>query len=1039
MLRNIPLTTLICAAILIAVFVAPQPLQGQTQTLSIKEHLGRTWTNELVSFPATQQQREKAAKKLALIGPDDKEIAYQLSGAKTSARIYFQADLLPYATNKYKFSTKPAGAKSDLKISETAEHIRISNKFTGLTIRKKLTAQQGPIASIRLRSGIWTGGSSLSNQAAITSYNATITAHGPVFTEIVCKATFANKGQWALKFRLENNEPIIIVDERFDVPSGGMFEVSLGDKAFHPTSILFRSGNMSGFGKVMTGAVPDKGAVFNLEPWLHWWHAQRQGNWFALYSNASPDMLLAAVLKPSLWRDPNWKGASPQAAPLVKAIASDKITTLHFPLSGGSRKWLLGTPDKTESIKPLSEKNRNVSPLPQDYQIKHGDFPLDEVKDYVLEWDGDHDNYPRLFIGKKDLPELRKTLKPDRTKAGLAILRRPINKYNIDAPMVEYFASGDAKLAGRIVETSDKWLDKVVIDDLLDQNGRVTLGVAPHMQALLLLPTINLTDAAMSCPTMTPKLRKRFLARLALLGYALGRDDYWSPKRGFSANPNMTTTVAHYQTAIAAIIPSHPQAKTWAKKGLGQLSYQLKSWSDKDGGWLEAPHYAMVSYDHMLASFIMATRAGFGDHLYDDRMRKIPEWFAKISTPRDIRTGGFRHHPPIGNTYHGEGTGLFGVVAGLWAKRDPEFAANMQWMCEEHGSPGMGIGWSFPSLAGYKTLLKSNAIIPKRPDYRSTWFAKTGVVLRNTMGSDRETYLHLIAGDNHEHYDYDSGGIVLWGKGRVLADDWGYIGRHGRNYHSLLSSKAASGNMQIKAFAAQVALDYVDGLKGAWRRQIAFCKDADPKGPNYFLIRDTHNAQTAATWRLWLTTESDMTPADKKAKPAKNSSIRIHDQGATVSGPDDVDLDIFIYQPDKLNLRTETATQKLSCANRNGKVGPTSIRQTALVASLEKPGAVIALLYPRMKTEKPVKVTWSADGRIAKVLSQAGVDYVFLTPKTQTSKTFSAESGKVLFQGSAGAIRIRGKKMVMTLGAAGEIRCAEQKLTSDKAKTQTSK
>jgi len=999
------------------------------QSLTLKEHLGRTWSNELVTFPATPQQRAKAAKGLALIGPGGKETAYQLTGGKAVGRIRLQADLAAYATNEYKFSDKPTVAKSDLKITESANLIGISNKHTGLAIRKKLTGSQGPIASIRLRSGAWTGGSNLSKGDKIASYAAEITARGPVFAEVVCKAAFADKGKWVLKCRIENDEPVIIVDEQFDAPSGGVFRVSLGGKGFTPGDILFRSGNMSGFGRVMTNKIPVEGALFTLEPWLHWWESQRQGNWFALYGES--DMLAVGLLNPSLWRDPDWKGAARQAPTRVRAACADSIAALDFPVSGGRRKWMLAAPDKDESIKPLSGKKLNVSPLAQDYLIKHGDFPLDRVKDYILEWDGDHDDYPRLFIGRKDLPELRKTLKPDRGESGGRMPRRPINKYDIETPIREYFASSNAGLGKRIVETCDKWLDKIVNDYLLDQDSRVTLGVAPHMQASLLLPTINLTDAAMSCKAMNPELRKRFLARLAFLGYALSSDDYWSPRRGFSANPNMTTTVAHYQTAIGSLIPSHPRAKQWAAKGLGQLIHQLKSWSDKDGGWLEAPHYAMVSYDHMLASFIMASRAGFGDYLYEDRMRKVAEWFAKISTPRDIRTRGLRHHPPIGNTYHGENTSLFGIIAGLWKTRDPQFAAEMAWMSKEHGASNLGIGWSFPSLAGYKTLL-AGAIKPKRPAYGSSWFAKTGVVLRNTMGSNRETYLHLIAGDNHDHYDYDSGSIILWGKGRVLADDWGYIGRHARKHHNLLSSKTAGGNMRIREFSTQGALDYVSGVKGSWRRQILLAKDSDPGGPNFFLIRDTHNADEPATWRLWLTTQADITPDKKKTRPA--SSIRIHAGGATVSGADDVDLDIFIRRAGELKLKTETAAQKMSCANRNGKVGPMTMQQTALVASLTKRGAVIALLYPRLKADKPPKVAWSADGRIATVVSKGAEDYVFLSPGA-----FKARSGKVSFQGTAGAVRIRGKKAALTLGAGGEISLGDETLVSDKAESKATR
>ena len=37
--------------------------------------------------------------------------------------------------------------------------------------------------------------------------------------------------------------------------------------------------------------------------------------------------------------------------------------------------------------------------------------------------------------------------------------------------------------------------------------------------------------------------------------------------------------------------------------------------------------------------------------------------------------------------------------------------------------------------------------------------------------------LHMIVGSHYQHYDFDSGSIIVWGKGRIVADDFGYYGR----------------------------------------------------------------------------------------------------------------------------------------------------------------------------------------------------------------------------------------------------------------------
>jgi hypothetical protein len=177
-----------------------------------------------------------------------------------------------------------------------------------------------------------------------------------------------------------------------------------------------------------------------------------------------------------------------QLPPVVEARAERDIVTLHMPLGGGRRTWLLGTPPRDESIAPLQAASRKVAPLPQHYVIKHGDFPLDEVKDYVLEWPGDHDNYPRLFVRKQDLAALRAKLSNNPAEVKRWTSQQPIDKYNIEAPLEAWFASDDERLGETIVKRSQEWLEMAVGDDLLDQGSRVTLGVAPHNQSVQLLP-----------------------------------------------------------------------------------------------------------------------------------------------------------------------------------------------------------------------------------------------------------------------------------------------------------------------------------------------------------------------------------------------------------------------------------------------------------------------------------------------------------------------------------------------------------------------
>ena len=767
------------------------------------------------------------------------------------------------------------------------------------------------------------------------------------------------------------------------------------------------------------------GQAFTLEPWLRWWMNERQGNWFAVFnsensSGSAEDLLMVGALRPAQWKDPDWNGRAPQLVPLVPVDIEQGLTVLRMPLGGGSRHWMLGTPLRSESVDLASNQAGSKAPLPQQYLIKHGDFPLNEVKDYVLNWPGDHTDYPRLFIDSERLSQLREELETEPEEVQRWSSRQPIDKYNIEDPLRAWFSSGDPDLGQAIVQRSLQWLSLAVNQDLLDQSSRVTLGVAPHNQSVQLLPTINLTDAALSCDCLTEDQRSLMLAQLAFLAYALNRDDYWSPQRDFAANPNMTTTVELFRVALAALIPSHPKANDWTADALSELRRQLQEWSDQDGGWLEAPHYALVSYDHILGAFVMANNAGFGDFLHQEKIRNVIEWLAAISTPPDRRTDGFRHLPPIGNTYLGETTGLFGIVAGLWQEHDPVFAAEMQWMSEAHGYSDIGLLGPFGTFSGYRSLLRQHEVLPQPPDYGTRWFEQTGVVFRTGFDSGRETYLHLIAGTQHEHYDFDSGSIVLWGKGSLLANDFGYIGRHASKWHSLMTSSSIPDRdvMKISEFAGTDRLDISRGSKGPWRRDIAFFKDHDPLGANGFLIRDHHDARGVATWKIWLA----------------STDIELHDRGATMIGEDDIDLDLFFFDPARLNLTLEPTVQE-GKGRQGSRVGSVQIHQTALVASLNGRGNITALLYPRLKTEPSPTVDWFADGAGVQITHPSGTDVVFLgsseTRRQSVNYPIAMPDGTsplVQLDCTTCLLQLRPDRRSLTLGAGGRIRFGDSDL-----------
>jgi hypothetical protein len=176
--------------------------------------------------------------------------------------------------------------------------------------------------------------------------------------------------------------------------------------------------------------------------------------------------------------------------------------------------------------------------------------------------------------------------------------------------------------------------------------------------------------------------------------------------------------------------------------------------------------------------------------------------------------------------------------------------------------------------------------------------------------------------------------------------------------------------------------------------------------------------KSPGTWRLMLTA----------------AKVAVDGQGARAEGKDDVDLDIFFATPAGLKLKTEPVSVT-SPGVVNGVFTRQTTTQTALVAAAPNGGWLLAVLYPRLKTEKAAVLTALAEGKGVKVQSAAGTDYVFVAPGPFSFRDVGGD-GEIVFHGTVGAVQLRGKRSVLSLGAAGSISAKGQTLKSDQAASQ---
>ena len=605
-------------------------------------------------------------------------------------------------------------------------------------------------------------------------------------------------------------------------------------------------------------------------------------------------------------------------------------------------------------------------------------------EEQILSWEGaGKDPHPCLYLTPKQVSDLRQT-RPD-----LAAMEPPrggwhLHRDGMDELIASALVAGNAEAEATIITQSI-----AALDALIEQLPRtIEENVGPHAYAKQAGQAAGLADAALAAKQLTEAQRAEIVGRIARICYQLNRPDYWDVKSGkCTLNPNMTTSARGYRLAFAALIPSHPKASAWFETALKHLKRELDDWTDSGGGMLECPHYSMVIFDQWIGSFLIARNAGAPEdgHLFDPQLRQAMEWFGNISTPPDSRGEGFRRWQSLGHTYPNERCGMFGTMASIYREKDPEFAGNMAWMHREQGSfEEPGILSYYPALMGYRIFYQDRGIAPVVPDWGSSVYPETGVLLRNVIDSDRETMLHLIAGRQHSHYYNDSGSLTLWGLGRELADEDGYgkervmEGRPDKNIdanavHSMIDGPATANPeevMAIREFSASASFDYFRGTRRGWQRQIGFVKGTDPLGPNYFLLADTLDAKSVpATWRLYLAAED----------------IRVDGSRVTVTGLDDVDLDLVFLRPNGIEIQAHG---------------------DHISVTLQKSGTLAVVLYPRLKSVDPATITPLEDGRAVRVETPAGTDYGFLDPEP-----VEFQEGKLAFKGRAGVIRVRGDEI----------------------------
>ncbi len=1055
----------------------------------LEDFLGKSWVSNKVSYALAEADIEALKSGYALVDSQGNETLYQVEAA--SKELCFLATIRPFEKSRYRFTKGDRALASDLYVKESDEILEVGNARFAVRIRRQLKDGEGPLASWRLPSGSWAGSSSLSLASKPKEYHVRILRQGPVVASVECKIVFENGGTYQQVYDVQAGEPLAVLRETFDAPNETGAVRLVFSEGFKPEQIIYRSGALEGgMGALRADEISQSGdsTPFLLEPWLHWNFKRNRGTGFNLVNNESDDLLFFMTSMPAHWVDPTIP-AERRARSLVELRQHDGQLFLDLEIRQGQRELLLGALGKSLALAGLMEdtavasteaatvatetgrprgaiklKPFNGALLSQQYQMEHSDFPLDRIKDYVLEWPEVEKKHPCLILSPAQLAEYRNTCKPSAAEIEKAVRLKATLGSLTEQKIPLYLATGDARLEKAIVDAVEPAVQALVTR--LTSGAVVGVGTAPHNYISGTSGAINELDVIY--PALSPESRRRIRAQLAFLGYLVNSPAYWDRSRDFGAMfINMHTTVHKTQAVIAAMLSDHPRAGEWMGNAMQFLQHELlEKWVDKDGRWIgthvEAPHYAMGSFDDLLATLVIAKNAGMNDLLDSPAMKQMGEYFARISTPPDSRILNWRHFPPIGNTYKFEPSGVFSILASVYKESDPSYAARMQWMQNQQGNPmAPVVGGYLAGFAGYRGIFQALTVKPETPDYRSEWLNESGVILRSRYATAQENLLYLIAGKGAtptRHYDRDQGAITLWGRGEIISDDFGYNGCAPEEEQSMMSvheggAKAADGIMDIARFNVGSNLDYVVGTKMNWTRQAVLVKNtATNLGPDYFVIHDALSKPAKATWRMWLTgkpvtengaerlTTGRLDGAEKGPlvvgeggeRPAAAGeqaapTLLLGQSRAVLNGVSKNKTDlIFARIPPDSRLETAIKTQSPYGLNAAGKYGRCSTSQIGLILKSDAFDSLLTLVFSRDAASEPPKVEAIADNRGFKIEYPGGTDYVFVS---KAAMEWSGEG--IAFAGTVGLVQVSEGTVVLSLSDKGTLDYRGTRLTSD--------
>lgn len=892
-----PLPLLLVVLTLIPFFTA----KAETG-FEVAEYLGHNWVEDNV-------HRHIEIRKGGVLFPDKvalflqdgnvaREVAAQLTnvqkhedGSLQSADIVFRSDLPANSNRRFSLrSQAPAAPTTSLKVRGTENGFEVSNDLTAVRV---------PQLSVRLPSGVWTGGVQITPPEGETlRQNTEILEQGPLFVTVRTMYQTSGGGRYQCDVSLREGDPLVRIQEKFE--KAGRFKMDLST-GFKPSKFTTKKG-FRGDTQLTDLDYGTDGEVIKFTGWDFFESTYTS----VLGLLNDQDILGMMSTSPTGWEpEPFWR-------PLRLHIKDGRLQVEQTLYGGngdsdkpGRRAWAL-LPARAGDFK---DPGRDL----YRYWNQHVIVPLDKVANWQLAWpEMEKIEFPHMFFSKAEMPAIRARLQADstikeymeglrrnNTVAGIASLlpnSSPEQKEKLQEYRAKYENRGGIGKGITYIGAAALYFGDPVYDEQLnDKTGlewestpegyldyfiKCYLEGAGIMTPNMAMYNMQVSDALLQryvglelllgSDLLTTAEKRKLLSKLAFVTYVMHEPEWQPPLHlpdgtkagGYSqGTPNQRHCAFSARAITACMLENHPMKPTWMDFAMKEVRIHYPQTIAESGALLESPFYTSRDTMRYGPFWSAMTRAGVAEIAPDykqwmNRPKKAFVYLADMLTPKEPRMGGRRVYHPIGRSSSGVVDPTFMIGADPWGLDDPQFTSLMRWAWEQQGKPSPDVmgttGGRDLSLTLIAFSRSTNAKPPDQCPLESKRYAGMGAILRSQGCTDYESNV-LWRHDRFawDLYDVNNGGVYFYGKGAPLLPRFGaYWGgdTNGNNMMSLPFGNRlefASGDNSSLGSSTDFAslgnlADIVEGVSGDnhWQRRVLLSKDLDRDDPIYLLVRD---------------------------------------------------------------------------------------------------------------------------------------------------------------------------------------------------------